>query len=612
MKPRTNRLHIDALASSLGIVLLLSGQAAEAAEVAEASHRTTMILESALDMRASGALPIPWKTNALQYAADHKDLKEILRELAASQGVMTKISPQIEGNVTGKFSDTPQRFLEQLSASFGFSWYYDGTVLHLSGANEAKSVVIGLNYASSDEIRTALKRMHIADKRFPLVADAAAGTVLVSGPPRYVDLVTDIAGKIDHNRSDNRQPVVRVFPLHYAWAADHPIRVDGQVMTITGVANILRAAYQSNQNMPREQPVSQTEVRHVGSVLPKSAPQGQGANFWGSTLPGLGAAAGGDSQPLNPPLPKNLAAGDNVPASPPMSGGVGWEERPSIEADPRSNSLLIRDYPEKMAAYASLIASLDTRPQVLEISASIIDVTENGLAQLGVDWRLHGSHIDFETGNGDLAQAGMPGSVNPVGFGNPNSSSIPVAATPLGGTFTAVAGSAANYLLTRVSALQQTSDARITASPKVATLDNVEAVMTNKSTFYVPVAGFQSADLFSVSAGTSLRVLPMVVSENDRSQIRLNVHIEDGQLTSQVVGQLPVVSNSEIDTQAMIREGESLLIAGYSVEQDSKQNRGVPWLSSLPMVGNLFKYKQDQKQKFQRLFLLTPRIINLN
>ena len=73
-----------------------------------------------------------------------------------------------------------------------------------------------------------------------------------------------------------------------------------------------------------------------------------------------------------------------------------------------------------------------------------------------------------------------------------------------------------------------------------------------------------------------------------------------------------IVSNSEIDTQAMIREGESLLIAGYSVEQDSKQNSGVPWLSSLPVVGNMFKYKQDQKQKFQRLFLLTPRIINLN
>jgi type III secretion protein C len=280
---------------------------------------------------------------------------------------------------------------------------------------------------------------------------------------------------------------------------------------------------------------------------------------------------------------------------------------PTIQPDPRTNAVLVRDLPEKMADYERLIATLDTRPQVLEISASIIDVTENALAQLGVDWRLHGSHVDLETGAGNLAQAGFPGSLNPSGFGTPTTDNTP-AMTPTGGTLTAVLGGAGRYLLARVSALEQTSEARITASPKVATLDHVEAVMDNKTTFYVPVAGYQSADLYSVSAGTSLRVLPMVVPQADGG-IRLTVHIEDGQLTGQLVGQLPVVSNSEIDTEALIRDGESLLIGGYSVEQSTTGNTDVPFLSKLPVVGSLFKNKQDQKQKFRRLFLLTPRIV---
>jgi type III secretion protein C len=123
------------------------------------------------------------------------------------------------------------------------------------------------------------------------------------------------------------------------------------------------------------------------------------------------------------------------------------------------------------------------------------------------------------------------------------------------------------------------------------------------------VQGYQSGDLYSVSAGVSLRVLPSIVADQATPQIRLDVHIEDGQLTSQVVGQLPVVSNSTIDTQALIEEGQSLLIAGYTVDQDDSSTSGVPGLSKLPLIGKLFQFKHHQGQKFQRLFLLTPRIV---
>ena len=263
-----------------------------------------------------------------------------------------------------------------------------------------------------------------------------------------------------------------------------------------------------------------------------------------------------------------------------------------------------------MPAFEKLIASLDRRPGVLEIDASIIEISETGLKELGVDWRLHSGHLDFETGNGQSAQAANPGSLNPQGFGNPNDTTTAgVLATPTGAVLTAVIGGAGRYLLSRISALEQSDNARITANPKVATLDNIEAVMDNKQTFYVPVQGYQSGDLYSVSAGVSLRVLPSIVADQATPQIRLDVHIEDGQLTSQVVGQLPVVSNSTIDTQALIEEGQSLLIAGYTVDQDDSSTSGVPGLSKLPLIGKLFQFKHHQGQKFQRLFLLTPRIV---
>lgn len=92
-------------------------------------------------------------------------------------------------------------------------------------------------------------------------------------------------------------------------------------------------------------------------------------------------------------------------------------------------------------------------------------------------------------------------------------------------------------------------------------------------------------------------------------RIRMNVHIEDGQITSQQVGNLPITSQSEIDTQALINEGDSLLIAGYSVEQQSKSVDAVPGLSKIPLVGALFRTDQTTGKRFQRMFLVTPRVI---
>jgi type III secretion protein C len=306
---------------------------------------------------------------------------------------------------------------------------------------------------------------------------------------------------------------------------------------------------------------------------------------------------------LPPGLPAPARAQDEERAPAQAAG-------PSIEADPRGNAILVRDRAENMPAYASLIESLDMRPGVLEIDATIIEVTDNALSELGIDWRLHTGHLDLQTGNGQLPQAGNPDSLNPGGFGVfPVSGALP--ATPQGAVLTTVIGNAGKYLLNRISALQQKDQARVTASPRVETLDNVEALMDSKKTFYVQVAGYQSADLYSVSAGVSLRVLPSIItSPGGAQQIRMDVHIEDGKLTTQQVGQLPVVSNSTIDTQALINEGESLLIAGYSVTQDDNTETAVPGLSKLPVIGDLFRYRKHEGQHYQRMFLLTPRVLS--
>jgi type III secretion protein C len=135
--------------------------------------------------------------------------------------------------------------------------------------------------------------------------------------------------------------------------------------------------------------------------------------------------------------------------------------------------------------------------------------------------------------------------------------------------------------------------------------------MTNNTQFFVRVSGYTSADLYSVSTGVSLRVLPMVVDENGHTQIKLDVAIQDGELSGQTVDNIPVISSSNINTSAFVNEGEALLVAGYKVNSRTNDGTAVPYLSKIPVLGNLFKSTDKEDDHMERLFLLTPRIIDL-
>ena len=132
-----------------------------------------------------------------------------------------------------------------------------------------------------------------------------------------------------------------------------------------------------------------------------------------------------------------------------------------------------------------------------------------------------------------------------------------------------------NSFIVRLSALQTEGKSRILSRPSVLTLDNHEALFQNNQTFYVrlgaPDDGSQSAavDLVPISYGVLLKVRPHVIYDGDERKVQLAVHIEDGRRLEAAndVGGLPQVAQNIIQTQAVIREGQSLLIGGYNVRE---------------------------------------------
>jgi type III secretion protein C len=164
--------------------------------------------------------------------------------------------------------------------------------------------------------------------------------------------------------------------------------------------------------------------------------------------------------------------------------------------------------------------------------------------------------------------------------------------------------------MARIGALEGSGKARTVATPRVTTMDNVPSVMSTKESFYVRVPGAYASDLFEVSSGVSLSVLPFVVQESESVSVRLAINISDGSVDpSTQVDNIPTTQQSEISAEAIVRDGASLLIAGYAREEESSSHNGVPVLSRLPGLGALFQHRNSRGARQERLFLVTPRIV---
>jgi type III secretion protein C len=561
------------------------------------------------------ASEIHWRTSNFTYVAQDKSLKDFIHDFAADQGINVVIAPDVDGTINGKFNLTPQSMLDLLAMSYGVMWYYDGSVLYVSSAGDVSSEVMPLGSVGAGQFQEALNRLGIYDSRYPIHYDRAHGTARLAGPKRYIELVKETlealndegGGGSNSAYTADAKAEIRVFPLHYAWAADFTYTADGSDHTLPGVVSVLRNLYPS------------TRTGHRGSSVSQPAKldrlRGMGY-FRDDQVPGT------QSERLTPVAPRQDSAGADT------EGGAAFGQTngptlPQFQADGRMNAVIVRDIPERMGFYGGVIRSLDVKPALVEIEARILEVSADSIGSLGIDWRARSGSASLNLSPGAPAfipstTTGTTTTNTPAGVvGIPNISTpgltnpliLSAAQLPQGGILTTVLGDSGRYVMARINALADDGKANILSSPRVLTLDNVEAVLENLNTFFVSVAGNLDVGLFNVSAGTSLRVTPLIVSEGGHTQIKLAIRIEDGGITQQMVGTIPVVQRTTITTQAFINEGESLLIGGYKSDVRNDTVVSVPGLSAIPVLGGLFKFKQKETSHVEHLFMLTPHVI---
>ena len=145
------------------------------------------------------AAPLNWPDKVYPYVAVEQDLTELLIALGRNMDVGIRLSKTVEGKVKGRLPQLPpEEFLNHLARTYGLVWYYDGHVLEVTTVSDVVSRVVSLKKISVKRLYVVLQALEIWDDRYPPRSAGETGIVFVSGPRRYVELVTQTAKELDN------------------------------------------------------------------------------------------------------------------------------------------------------------------------------------------------------------------------------------------------------------------------------------------------------------------------------------------------------------------------------------------------------------------------------
>lgn len=496
---------------------------------------------------AALAQPLDWVDRDFKYYANNDSLRDVITNFATNYGVSAAVSGQVSEQISGRFSpDDPEAFLNYLASLYNLTWYYDGAVLYVYKAVETQSKLIQLNQVPVEDLQETLESTGIWEERFGWRAITGKGSVYLAGPPRYVQLVTQVAEVLELHESQqvakNDDFYIEIIPLKYASATDRSISYREQEIIVPGVATIL------------ENILSGVDANIVS--------QSEGE-------------ADSDAE---------------------TQGKSRFRNGAKVQAEPGLNSIIVRDSRSRLPLYRRLIQQLDKPQRQIEIGLSIIDISVNELEQLGVDWT-----VGIEAGDNQIIDINTTGdTTGDITLGNGLDFSSVLDKTNLNYLLAQV-----NLLQQEGSGQIVSRPTLLTQENVQAVLSTSETfyiqLIGEKSQSLEKVTSGMVFKVIPRIVGDR---------NTARPDINLSLQIEDGsQIPDGAINGVPSTRKTEMSTLATVKQGQSLLIGGVYRDEITQRLRKVPWLGDIPWVGQLFRSQANTKRRTVRLFIVEPRII---
>lgn len=296
----------------------------------------------------------------------------------------------------------------------------------------------------------------------------------------------------------------------------------------------------------------------------------------------------------------------------------------TIEADEGTNSLIITADTDEMAALEAVIARLDIRRAQVLIEAIIVEMTITEGQELGLQWLFANDNGVFGS-NVTTDEARRQSAANLAGALIPSDGSEDIGTREVAASLATIPGTTLGWgvvdesltMAVILNALESQGNSNILSTPSLLTLDNEEAYITVGSE--VPfVTGsytntgvgngasnpFQTIERQSV--GVTLKVTPQI---NDGNAVVLDIVQEVSTLAPSLIASDLITNERKIETMVLANDGNIVVLGGLVSDEVKDNSEGVPLLSSIPLLGRLFRTDSVEVTKQNLLVFIRPTII---
>lgn len=274
-------------------------------------------------------------------------------------------------------------------------------------------------------------------------------------------------------------------------------------------------------------------------------------------------------------------------------------ERGSITPDTRTNKVIVKDIAPNIADMKALLKSLDAPEMQVMIEARIVEASSTFTQDLGVQWGVHARNVSGTAGitNVDSGFGGILTSLAPTALG---AAFGPGAAAGIAfGKF--ISGGSLDL---KLSAAASAELIKIISSPKVVTLNNKAAKISQGQSIPYQTVSAEGTKTEFVEAALTLEVTPHITADGS---VIMKIKATNN---SAGTGSPPPINKKEATTELLVKNGETTVIGGIFVDSDTDRDDGVPFLKDIPLLGHMFKSTSKTKQKTELLIFITPKIVS--
>jgi type II secretory pathway component GspD/PulD (secretin) len=303
----------------------------------------------------------------------------------------------------------------------------------------------------------------------------------------------------------------------------------------------------------------------------------------------------------------------------------------NVSADPNTNSVIVTDTPATIQNMMAVIGQLDQmQSQITQvrIESKVAEVEQGAMKQLGVRWFTKSNNITG--GFYPPAQQLLGGGQAPdnehigtsTGFGNSTARrfvddanfdrrlQVPIQVPTPGQMFFGMLTHGVD-IGTMIDALVQDNKAEVLASPMILAVNHKQAEIKMADEFpYTEASQAYGGTAYNVKfmdLGIKLKVTPHVYKDSTGPYVQLDLTPEISFAAGMSNG-VPVRSVRSSNSIANVRDGQTLVIGGIVLNDERNVSQGVPGVSKIPLVGNLFKRKEKSRSRNELMIFVTPTI----